>query len=227
MIGVSPRQALCALTLFGLSFGFIEATLVVYARYLAAPLREAAGLVPDDLFPLLVGAKAVANPLVKRVATFEMFREAATLVLLWSAGLAIGRDRTSRFAAFLLAFGVWDLSYYLSLKLLIGWPASIMEPDILFLLPQPWWAPVLAPVLAAVTMAVFGALYLCRPFATSPAHWALIILGGAMMTAAFVWDATALAAGAVPRQFNWPLYLAGWGLAASAAAHAARRRVVR
>ena len=36
--------------------------------------------------------------------------------------------------------------YYLFLIPLTGWPKSLLDWDILFLLPVPWWGPVIAPV---------------------------------------------------------------------------------
>ena len=39
-----------------------------------------------------------------------------------------------------------------------GWPTSLFDWDILFLLPLPWWGPVLAPVCIAVLMIVWGTL---------------------------------------------------------------------
>ena len=44
------------------------------------------------------------------------------------SGLAAGRSFIGRFSAFLVGFGVWDLTYYLFLKLLIDWPASVSRP---------------------------------------------------------------------------------------------------
>jgi hypothetical protein len=55
-----------------------------------------------------------------------------------------------------LAFGVWDIFYYVFLKVLTGWPHSLMDWDILFLLPLPWWGPVIAPVSIAVLMILWG-----------------------------------------------------------------------
>ena len=36
--------------------------------------------------------------------------------------------------------------YYVFLRIICGWPKSLFDWDILFLLPLPWWGPVLAPV---------------------------------------------------------------------------------
>ncbi len=55
-----------------------------------------------------------------------------------------------------IAFGVWDISYYVFLKMMCGWPHSLLDWDVLFLLPLPWWGPVLAPVLISLLMILWG-----------------------------------------------------------------------
>ena len=90
----------------------------------------------------------------------EQGREVATLGMLAAVAIAVGRGSGQPFAAFLIAFGVWDISFYAFLKLLIHWPASLLTWDVLFLLPVPWVAPVLAPVLASLSMIGVGLLYL-------------------------------------------------------------------
>ncbi len=57
-----------------------------------------------------------------------------------------------------VAFGVWDIFYYVFLKVMCDWPRSLFDWDILFLLPLPWWGPVLAPVSIALLMIVWGTL---------------------------------------------------------------------
>ena len=57
-----------------------------------------------------------------------------------------------------IAFGVWDIFYYVFLKIIYDWPKSLFDWDILFLLPLPWWGPVLAPVCIAALMIVWGTL---------------------------------------------------------------------
>lgn len=219
-MAVSFRQGILALLIFGISFGFIEAAVVVYLRALSAPYREAAGLAKDELFPVLTPRKGPVPEEVIRIWKAERLREGATLALLWSAGMALGRTGTARFAVFLVAFGLWDIFFYAGLRYLINWPASLMTPDLLFLLPVPWWGPVWAPLLAAVVMVAGGSLYLWRPFRVRLWHWAGILAGSAVMTVAFCWDAQLLLDGGVPDRFVWPLYLAGLATTVAATAHA-------
>jgi phosphoglycerol transferase MdoB-like AlkP superfamily enzyme len=90
------------------------------------------------------------------IAIVELWREMATILMLAAVGAIAGRNRGERFAYFMYAFGIWDLVYYAFLKLAIGWPASLLTWDILFLLPVPWVGPVLAPCILALTMIAFG-----------------------------------------------------------------------
>lgn len=219
---MSFRQGILALLVFGISFGFIEAAVVVYLRTLTAPHREAAGLERDELFPVLTPRRGPVPEEVVRVWRAERLREFATLALLWSAGMALGRTGTARFAVFLVAFGLWDIFFYAGLRYLIEWPASLMTPDLLFLLPVPWWGPVLAPLLAATVMIVGGSLYLWKPFEVRAQHWAGILTGSLVMIVAFCWDAQLLLDGGVPGEFVWPIYLMGLSITLGATAHAMR-----
>ena len=115
----------------------------------------------------------------------ELVREAATLLMLVTVGTLAGRTRHARAGYTAVAFGVWDICYYLFLRIIGGWPTSLLDWDILFLLPLPWWGPVLAPVCIALLMIVGGTLAsehdLRRgPFAVSRSGWRLQGLGVAL-----------------------------------------------
>src|SRR4030088_1022162 len=88
----------------------------------------------------------------------ELVREAATLVMLVTLGMLAGRTRRAQLGHTAVAFGVWDIFYYVFLRTIGDWPRSLFDWDILFLLPLPWWGPVLAPVCIAVLMIVWGTL---------------------------------------------------------------------
>jgi hypothetical protein len=45
---------------------------------------------------------------------------------------------------------------------LIGWPATLMDWDILFMIPLRWWGPVLSPVLIAALICVSAVLAMAR-----------------------------------------------------------------
>ena len=90
------------------------------------------------------------------IAPAEVVREAATLVMLLAVGGLAGRSWRSRLGYALVAFGVWDIFYYVFLKIITGWPHSLLDWDILFLIPLPWWGPVMAPVSIALVMLGVG-----------------------------------------------------------------------
>lgn len=83
-------------------------------------------------------------------------REGATLVMLAMTGTLAGRSWRARLSYAAIAFGFWDILYYVFLRIMSGWPTSLLDWHILFLLPLPWWGPVLAPVCIATLMIVWG-----------------------------------------------------------------------
>ena len=222
-----PAWVLAGLLVFGIAFGFVEAAVVVDLRAALGPsVERIAGHVADDPFPLIPFDRlATDEPAAARLLRIETLREAATLFLLAGAGVAAGRSFLGRFAAFVAGFGAWDLVYYLSLYRLIGWPASVWTWDVLFLIPVPWAAPVLAPSIVAATMVAAGSIVVAReaagrPMRVSPREWLAIVAGGVILVASFCWDWRHIAAGGVPRGFPWPLFGIGQALGLGGFVHA-------
>jgi hypothetical protein len=214
------------LILFGIAFGFVEAAVVVYLRAIYEPLR--ATVLPSagagELFPLLTLEQLrQLGPRATRLLQVEVVRELATLVMLGSVALAISRKAGEWLAALLVAFGIWDIFFYVFLKLTISWPASWMTWDLLFLIPVPWSAPVLAPLVVSLTMVTAGWIYLARPFPIRVWHWAAIFGGGLIMVTAFCWDWRNLMAGRLPNPFPWWLLVAGDLIAVASFVHARNR----
>jgi hypothetical protein len=217
-----------ALFLFGVSFGYVEAAVVVYLRPYYEPLHQRfhAGHVSGQLFPLVTLEQLdAAGPDARQRLTTEVGREAATLVMLAAAALAIARNFRQWFAGFLIAFGVWDIFYYVFLKVLLDWPSSLFEWDLLFLLPVPWAGPVLAPVIVALSMVCCGAILLVReergrPVCPRALDWTAIVSGGLLIVAAFCWDCRNLMRGGEPNPFNWLLFLCGEALGLTGFVHA-------
>src|SRR5579863_8958369 len=159
------RRTVAALFLFGISFGYVEAAVVVYLRAIYDPIRARIhpGRGPDDLFPLISPQQlADSGPENPRRLAIEIGREAATMLMLAGAALAMARNFQEWIAAFGVAFGIWDIAFYAFLRLMIHWPQSLATWDILFLIPVPWVGPVWAPVLVALTMIVCGLIALQR-----------------------------------------------------------------
>jgi hypothetical protein len=210
------RQVL-AILVFGISFGYVEAAVVTYLRPQFDAVR-ATFISPDsggDLFPLLsLQQVKAAGPNMIRLVGTEVAREAATLLMLGAVAAAAGSNFRQWFAFFLLAFGAWDLSYYVFLKVLIDWPKSLLTWDILFLIPVPWSGPVLAPALVAMTMVGAALVYLWRDsnghsIRLRGTHWLCVYVGALPVLAAFTWDYHNIMAGGMPKHFNWPLFALG------------------
>jgi hypothetical protein len=69
--------------------------------------------------------------------TIEIGREAATIAMFAAVALAVARNAGEWAAAFVITFGTWDITFYVFLKVLLDWPASLFTWDILFLIPVP------------------------------------------------------------------------------------------
>ncbi len=158
---VRARQ-LILITLFAVAFGFVEAAVVVY-------LRAATALLPgytqslaeirryQEIYRPTISLSQIPQSLV----TIEVCREAATMIMLTMLALLAGSTRRDRWVAFLWAFAFWDLSYYAGLWATIRWPTSLLDLDVLFLIPVPWIAQVWFPLLVSLTTIVVIA-WSCR-----------------------------------------------------------------
>jgi hypothetical protein len=211
------KRTVLALLLFGAAFGYLEAAVVSYLRLLHEParLRYYPSREPSELFPLLTLEQLRASGSQQtRTLVTEIGREAATLIMLAAVALAVARDAGQWAAAFVIAFGVWDITFYLFLKVLLGWPASLLTWDILFLVPVPWVGPVLAPVLVSLAMVIAGVWHLyredsARPVRPGRAHWIGILLGAGIIVLSFAMDYRNILRGGLPRPFHWTLFAAG------------------
>ena len=121
--------------IFSIAMAWMEASTVVYLRTLVNRIE------PYQQTPL---------PIINSFGVTEIVREVATLIMLLTAGWLAGTSWKSKVGFFMTAFGVWDIFYYLFLKIIVGWPHSLFNWDILFLIPLPWWGPVLSPILISI-----------------------------------------------------------------------------
>lgn len=187
------------LWLFGLAMGWFEAAVVVYLRELYYP--------QGFRFPVVV--------VWDRVAFVELAREAASLLLLSAGARLAGRRFFERFAAFMVVFGVWDLVYYASLELVLGWPESLATWDILFLIPVPWVGPVWAPCLVSLALVAVGSyLYWTsvRPRRVRAVDWAVEIAAGLIVIASLTAEWRVVPEERVPEGFPAWLFFLGWFL---------------
>lgn len=214
---MSMKARVCALLLFAIAFGYLEAAVVVYLRSIYQPIRSSLHpeIGADSLFPMITleDLRERGGDL-ERQLYIELGREAATLVMLMTVAWGACRSRRECFAMFAFLFGVWDIFYYVFLHAVIGWPATVTEWDILFLLPTVWAGPVLTPVL--VSVALIGASVWVlneeargRPCRLPQACWAGVAAGGLIVIVSFCWDWRNVAAGNLPNPFRWDIYLVG------------------
>ncbi len=192
---------------FAIAMGWVEAVVVLYLRTLVNRLD------PYQPHPL---------PMAGGLGEAELVREAATLVMLATVGWLAGRTWRSRVAYAWVGFGVWDIFYYVFLIPLTGSPRSWLDWDILFLIPLPWWGPVLAPVLIAGLMVLAGSLVALgdapdRPLWPGRLSVAMSLLGGLLALYVFMADALRVAGqggealrNLVPTQFHWGLFGIAW-----------------
>jgi hypothetical protein len=196
---MKPKQ-LSIVFLYAAAMAWVESAVVFYLR---VKINRINPYQPDPLPMTTLGFGHV-----------ELVREAATLIMLLAVGLLAGRTRHERLGYSLVAFGVWDILYYVFLLPMTGWPQSMFDWDILFLLPLPWWGPVLAPVSIAGLMILCGSLMSQLNRAASRRAWLLNFAGIAMALYVFMTDAIKAAGGGLeavrtvlPIEFNWPLFL--------------------
>ncbi len=193
----------CIAVIFSIAFRYIEAAVVVYLRAI---------FYPDGFtFPLEIFG---IDPLWKRFLLTEVGREAATIVLIFTGAWLFGRNAQQRFAYFLTIFAVWDIFYYVWLKILIDWPGSIMDWDILFLMPMVWASPVLYPVLISLTLLVFAIiiLYRCsraKPLQVTRLDWLGFLLASLVVVVSFCIAGRHTTKPDFQSYFYWPLFAVG------------------
>lgn len=195
---------------FAIAMAWMESATVYYLRLLVDRIE------PYQPNPL---------PIRGRIGAVELVREAATLVMLLTLGAVAARTWQKRLAYTAIAFGMWDIFYYLFLRVMAPWPRSVFDWDILFLLPLPWWGPVLAPVSIALLMIVWGTL--ATQFAdraAAPANavaWSSSLLGTVLALYVFMSDSLHLVHRGLdatrlmlPARFNWSLFAVALALMA-------------
>jgi len=208
------------LSVFGIAMGFLESAVVIYLRELYYPEGFA-----FPVKPVIIGRLSV-----------EYLREISTIVMLFSMSMIAGRNSTERLSTFLYSFGIWDIFYYVWLKILLDWPSSLLTWDVLFLIPVVWVGPILAPIICSLTMIAL-ALYII--YSNQKGYRAKIFLyegamfvsGGILIFITFVWDYSKILiqgrflsnlltlrtipaleeiiAHYVPTAYNWPLFALG------------------
>jgi hypothetical protein len=205
------RPRWLVVVVFAIGMAWVEAASVYYLRVLVGRVD------PYQENPL---------PIHGVLGQVELVREAATLVMLLTIGMLAGRTWRKRLAYSAIAFGVWDILYYVFLRIMSGWPKSLFDWDILFLLPLPWWGPVLAPVSIALLMIVWGTLT-SQSREPGPATaltwlvWGSCGVGIALALWVFMADSLRtlpqgldMVRQVLPKQFHWPVFCVALALMA-------------
>ena len=164
-------------SIFGIAFGFLEAIVVVYLREIHYPNGFS--------FPL-----TLLDPQMLKV---EIVREFCTIIMLASVGWMLGKTSGEKFSFFIFVFGVWDIFYYVALKIFLDWPETILEWDVLFLIPITWIGPVLAPVICSIGMILIALIYVYlheknQQIKFAPIQIVLISLGVLIIIYTFIYD---------------------------------------
>jgi len=196
----------------------VEAAIVVHLRHLYYPAD------PQSLFPLVL-----LSPSDLRL---EVAREIATVVMILAVAMLADQRWARRFAAFVFVFGLWDLGYYAWLKLVLDWPRTWLEWDVLFLIPWPWFGPWLVPALIALVFTLWGGWVLAG---TRIPRWrwstiVLFIAACLLALVAFLAPGWPLLPGGepafrgfVPEHFAWSWFAPGLALMAAALFIATRK----
>lgn len=191
-------QKIFTVLLFSISMAYLESAVVVYLRELYYPSGFA--------FPLKI--------ITEKILIIELGRELATILMLGTIALIAGKKFVEKVAYFLFAFGVWDIFYYLWLKVFINWPASLLTDDLLFLIPVPSISPVLAPVLVSVIFILFSVVALRQSEAGSKIKFMksdiiLILIGVILILFSFVRNFEERLNSTSPVEFMWGVFLVG------------------
>jgi hypothetical protein len=184
--------------IFGIAMAYVEAVVVVYLRRLYYP----------DGFNLPL--KNIPDFIIR----IELFRELATIIMLATVSNLASKKFWERFGYFIIIFGIWDIFYYIFLAITLGWPNSLFDWDVLFLVPYPWIGPVIAPVLVSLLMIITGSsitrLYKKGySFKPTSSTWILSIIATGMILYSFMYDTNATLRLQPPRPYLYWLLISG------------------
>jgi hypothetical protein len=198
---LSSVRVLTWLGILAVAFGYSEAAVAHYLRM---------HLYPDGFSDSIV---LVAD---SHTVAVEAGRELCTLILIAAAAALTPGPAMRRVANFVYVFAIWDLTYYAALWLFEGWPASLYAWDLLFVIPVPWFSPVLAPIV----ISCIGIIGACSVHVILDRGKGLIVpwYGSALVSAALIaWEVSFMLHDGpldrFPTRYRWWLFLLGIALA--------------
>ena len=193
------KHTLSWLYVWGIAFGYIEAAIVIYLRKI---------YYPDGFsFPVVLADTDIA--------VVEVLRELMTLIIIWAVAELTFWSFNKKLAGYMIIFGIWDIFYYIFLKIFLDWPESYLTWDILFLIPLPWVGPVLAPVLVSLSLIYTGIIILVEMdrgyrFQFDKKFWIIEIIAGIIIIISFIIPGIVVLNQMVPESFPWGIFLAGF-----------------
>ena len=175
---VKTNKTVAIVTVYAIAMAFLETVIVIYLRKLYYP--------QGFIFPL----KGFID---HQILSIEWIRELFTLIMLACVGILAGRSKYEKGAYFIHSFAIWDIFYYVWLKVILNWPSSLLTWDLLFLIPWAWVGPVLAPLICSVTMLVLAYIIISREDqgknnAFKKKEWFFFILGSILILSTFLYD---------------------------------------
>jgi len=188
--------------IFAVAMAYLESAVVVYLRamYGIEDLLRDINFKPD-------------------VYTFiEVGREAATIIMLAMVALIAGNSRQKKLGYFFFSFSIWDIFYYIWLFIFIRWPKSLFEWDVLFLIPLPWWGPVISPILISILLFTIGYLLIKEyRYNITLLDWTIISVSIVLLLYTFVEDSIKIIlsgngdlTSVLPTTFNWPIFIVSY-----------------
>ena len=141
--------------------------------------------------------------------------------MLLTIGILAGTTWRARWGYSAIAFGAWDILYYAFLRMMTGWPQSLFDWDVLFLIPLPWGDRCWRRCRSRYLMIVWGTIVTeapditDAPVAVRRRAWTLNATGIALALYIFMADSLQQLprlkngmAFLLPTQFNWLLFCA-------------------
>ena len=195
------KKNILLILILSIAFAYIESAVVIYLRSLYYP----------DGFPFPLQTFNNSHLLI------ELGRECSIIIILLGLGYIAGKNFLQRFAFFMFTFGVWDIFYYIWLKLLIDWPESLFAWDILFLIPVPWVGPILSPVLVSLCLIISSMIVIYfetqdYPLAVKITDWIVLIFAGIIIIFSYLQHFHIIINQGTPDHYSWWLFASGLSL---------------
>lgn len=137
-------EVVIALSAYTIAMALVESAVVIYLRELYYP----SGFFIQSAEDLAV--------IPYRILRIELWREMATIIMLIAISYLTFQKVKEKILAFVFAFSIWDIFYYLFLYIFLSWPPSLTTLDIYFLIPWLWIGPVWVPLILFSVLAIIS-----------------------------------------------------------------------